>query len=61
MSAWHRLWPVFWDEGEVEMEAMQGQMIQELQGLLKSVDLSSYIWKPQKECKQNSNLIPFLF
>lgn len=43
------------------MEAMQGQMIQELQGLLKSVDLSSYIWKPQKECKQNSNLIPFLF
>ena len=51
----------FWDAGDIETETLQGQMIQELQGLLQSIDLSSYLWKakPKKEFKQISN--PFLF
>ena len=49
------------DACDTETETLQGQMIQELQGLLQSIDLSSYLWKPKpkKEFKQISN--PFLF
>lgn len=37
----------FWDVGDIETETLQGQMIQKLQGLLQSVDLSVYLWKPK--------------